>query len=91
MSTPWQGLARLPVGLELQQRVIDAVEEHLVVDVLALHQELFQELLLLTTLRRWRCVPPLFGLFGLLLLLLFLFPLLLPALLQSQVEVKLQH
>lgn len=37
--TPGKGRAVLPVGLELEQGVVDAVEEDLVVDVLALRQE----------------------------------------------------
>lgn len=39
LSTPGQRCAILTVRLELQQRIVDTVKEHLIVDVLTLCQE----------------------------------------------------
>jgi hypothetical protein len=39
LAGPGQGFAILTIWLELQQRVVDAVEQYLVVDVLALREE----------------------------------------------------
>jgi len=43
-STPGKRRTFLAIGLELQQRVIDAVEKHLIVDVLTLSQEGLQHI-----------------------------------------------
>lgn len=45
-ATPWQRLPVLAVGLELQERVVNAVEEHLVVDVLTLNVKVLRHLTL---------------------------------------------
>lgn len=76
LALPGEGLALLAVGFELEQRVVDAVKQHLVVDVFALgHQHLA-----LFELRVSR------GVFQVFFLSLFL-----PALFKGQVQIERQN
>ena len=84
LPTPCNGFSILAIGLELQQRVIDAVKEHLVVDVLTLRQEVPQQVIFARRLVRGalRCL--------LLLIFVLLFQLFLSPLLSSPLQGEVQ-
>ena len=91
-SAPWEGRPFLAIWLELKQGVVDAVEEDLVVDVLALRQECLQHGILgrAVPARRYNCLSRL--------RLLFFFSfcnegfaLFFSPLLKRQVQIQWQH
>ena len=86
LSTPRQGLSILAKRFELKKRVIYTVEEHLIVDVLALSVEVLWGLLLELVDR-----DALIGSLFLLLLLALLLPLRLSLFLEGEVELEREH
>ena len=86
LSTPRQGLSILAKRFELKKRVIYTIEEHLVVDVLALSIEVLWGLLLELFDR-----DALIGSLFLLLLLALFLPFRLALLLEGEVELEWEH